>query len=200
MNEPQNIHPVFDRMLPRESRENLLQQKSKVFWLTGLSGSGKSTLAIGLQSELHKAGKLCYILDGDNVRAGINSNLGFSDADRTENIRRIAEVACLFADAGIITICSFVSPTVQIREMAKNIIGQNDFREIYINASLEACEQRDVKGLYKKARAGEIKDFTGIHQPFEAPENPWLEIKTDKESFQNSLKLLSHNVFKEIAI
>jgi adenylylsulfate kinase len=200
MNKPKNIHPVSDRMLPRESREQLLQQKAKVFWLTGLSGSGKSTLAIALQNELHKAGKLCYILDGDNVRAGINSNLGFSDADRTENIRRIAEVARLFADAGIITLCSFVSPTVQIRELAKNIIGQNDFREIYVNASLESCEQRDVKGLYKKARAGEIKDFTGIHQPFEAPENPWLEIKTDKESFENSLQVLSQNVFKEITI
>ena len=200
MKEPKNIHPVSERMLPRESRENLLQQKAKVFWLTGLSGSGKSTLAIGLQNELHKAGKLCYILDGDNVRAGINSNLGFSDADRSENIRRIAEVARLFADAGIIILCSFVSPTVQIRELAKNIIGQNDFHEIYVNASLESCENRDVKGLYKKARAGEIKDFTGIHQPFEAPENPWLEIKTDKESFENSLQVLSKNVFKEILI
>lgn len=200
MKEPKNIHPVSEKMLPRESRENLLQQKAKVFWLTGLSGSGKSTLAIGLQNELHKAGKLCYILDGDNVRAGINSNLGFSDADRTENIRRIAEVARLFADAGIITLCSFVSPTVQIRELAKNIIGQNDFHEIYVNASLESCENRDVKGLYKKARAGEIKDFTGIHQPFEAPENPWLEIKTDKESFENSLQVLRKNVFKEILI
>ena len=200
MKEPKNIHPVSDLMLPRESRETLLQQKAKVFWLTGLSGSGKSTLAIGLQNELHKAGKLCYILDGDNVRAGINSNLGFSDADRSENIRRIAEVARLFADAGIITLCSFVSPTVQIRELAKNIIGQNDFHEIYVNASLESCENRDVKGLYKKARAGEIKDFTGIHQSFEAPENPWLEIKTDKESFENSLQVLSKNVFKEILI
>lgn len=200
MNQPKNIHPVSDRMLPRESREKLLQQKAKVFWLTGLSGSGKSTLAIGLQSELHKAGKLCYILDGDNMRAGLNSNLGFSEAERTENIRRIAEVAKLFSDAGVITICSFVSPTIQIRELAKNIIGQNDFHEVYINASLESCEKRDVKGLYKKARAGEIKDFTGIHQPFEAPANPWLEIKTDKESYDNSLQVLSQNVFKEITI
>jgi len=198
MNKSKNIHPVTDRMLPRESRENLLQQKAKVFWLTGLSGSGKSTLAIGLQSELHKAGKLCYILDGDNVRTGINSNLGFSEEDRTENIRRIAEVAKLFADAGIITICSFVSPSIPIRELAKNIIGQNDFHEVYINASLESCENRDVKGLYKKARAGEIKDFTGIHQPFEAPANPWLEIKTDTESYENSLQVLSQNVFKVI--
>jgi adenylylsulfate kinase len=200
MNQPKNIHPVSDRMLTRESREKLLQQKAKVFWLTGLSGSGKSTLAIGLQSELHKAGKLCYILDGDNMRAGLNSNLGFSEAERTENIRRIAEVAKLFSDAGVITICSFVSPTIQIRELAKNIIGQNDFHEVYINASLESCEKRDVKGLYKKARAGEIKDFTGIHQPFEAPANPWLEIKTDKESYDNSLQVLSQNVFKEITI
>lgn len=200
MNEPKNIHPVSERMLPRQSRETLLQQKAKVFWLTGLSGSGKSTLAIGLQSELHKTGKLCYILDGDNIRAGINSNLGFSEAERIENIRRIAEVAKLFADAGVITICSFVSPTIQIRELAKNIIGQNDFHEVYINASLESCENRDVKGLYKKARAGEIKDFTGIHQPFEAPQNPWLEIKTDKENYEHSLHVLTQNVFKEITI
>lgn len=134
------------------------------------------------------------------MRAGLNSNLGFSEAERTENIRRIAEVAKLFSDAGVITICSFVSPTIQIRELAKNIIGQNDFHEVYINASLESCENRDVKGLYKKARAGEIKDFTGIHQPFEAPANPWLEIKTDKESYGNSLQVLSQNVFKEITI
>jgi adenylylsulfate kinase len=200
MNESKNIHPVSDRMVSRESRENFLQQKAKVFWLTGLSGSGKSTLAIGLQSELDKAGKLCYVLDGDNVRTGINSNLGFSEEDRTENIRRIAEVAKLFADAGVITICSFVSPTLQIRELAKNIIGQNDFHEVYINASLESCENRDVKGLYKKARAGEIKDFTGIHQPFEAPANPWLEIRTDKESYENSLEVLSQNVLQVITI
>jgi adenylylsulfate kinase len=198
MNEPKNIHPVSDQMLPRESREQLLQQKAKVFWLTGLSGSGKSTLAIGLQNELHRAGKLCYILDGDNVRAGINSNLGFSEPDRIENIRRIAEVAKLFADAGIITICSFVSPTVEIRDLAKKIIGAEDFREIYVNASLESCELRDVKGLYKKARAGEIKDFTGIHQPFEAPLDPWLEIKTDQQDFESSLLKLKENVLGEI--
>lgn len=198
MKEPKNIHPVSDRMLLRESRETLLHQKAKVFWLTGLSGSGKSTLAIGLQNELHKAGKLCYILDGDNVRAGINSNLGFSEADRTENVRRIAEVAKLFADAGIITICSFVSPTGEMRDLARKIIGAEDFREIYVNASLESCELRDVKGLYKKARAGEIKDFTGIHQPFEAPLDPWLEIKTDQQDFESSLLKLKENVLGEI--
>lgn len=200
MSELKNIHPVTDRLLHRSGRELLLNQKSKVFWLTGLSGSGKSTLAIGLEKELYAAGKLCYVLDGDNVRTGINNNLGFSESDRTENIRRIAEVAKLFADAGVITICSFVSPTVQIRELAKNIIGESDFREIYVNAALQSCEQRDVKGLYKKARAGEIKDFTGIHQPFEAPQNPWLEIKTDKETYESSLKVLTQNVFKEITI
>jgi adenylylsulfate kinase len=185
-------------MLSRDSRETLLKQKAKVFWLTGLSGSGKSTLAIGLQNELQAAGKLCYVLDGDNVRTGINNNLGFSEADRTENIRRIAEVAKLFADAGIITICSFVSPTVEIRELAKKIIGAEDFREIYVNASLESCELRDVKGLYKKARAGEIIDFTGIHQPFESPVAPWLEIKTDELSYEASLQILKEKVLKEI--
>jgi adenylylsulfate kinase len=175
-----NIHPINERLVPRSEREKLLGQKSAVLWLTGLSGSGKSTLAIQLQKELHSSGKLIYVLDGDNIRAGLNNNLGFSDEDRTENIRRIAETAKLFVDAGTIVICCFISPTKEIRSLAKRIIGENDFHEIYVEASLETCESRDVKGLYAKARKGEINDFTGIHQAFEAPENPALIINTSK--------------------
>ena len=199
MSKSKNIHPVSDRMIPRSEREKLLQQKAKVFWMTGLSGSGKSTLAIGLQQQLHQEGKLVYVLDGDNIRSGLNRNLGFSDDDRIENIRRIAEVAKLFADAGVIVICSFVSPTKDIRELASDIIGRSDFLEIYISASLEECEKRDVKGLYAKARRGEITDFTGIHQPFEAPEKPALEIQTGKISESESLKQLIAFVKEKIS-
>jgi adenylylsulfate kinase len=200
MTEQQNIHTIFDRLVQREDRERLLEQSAKVFWLTGLSGSGKSTLAAGLQRALHAQGKLVYVLDGDNVRSGINSNLGFSEADRTENIRRIAEVAKLFLDAGIITICSFVSPTNDLRALAKNIIGENDFLEIYINAPLATCEERDVKGLYAKARRGEIKDFTGVNAPFEAPLSPALELKTDAQNEDDSVQALLTFVNRHIRV
>jgi len=197
MSHKENIHPVFDQLLQRADREKLLNQKAKVIWLTGLSGSGKTTLAVGLERALHESGKLAYVLDGDNIRTGINSNVGFSEEDRKENIRRIAEVAKLFLNAGVITICCFVSPTVEIRSLAKSIIGENDFLEVYVNASLESCEARDVKGLYAKARKGEIKDFTGIHQQFEAPEKPWLTIATDKQSREESLTQLVEAVMKK---
>jgi len=167
-----NIFTLFDEMLQREDKENFLKQRAKVIWMTGLSGSGKSTIAKVLERRLHAEGFLCQMLDGDNIRAGINSNLGFSDADRSENIRRISEVSKLFLNCGVITINCFVSPTIAIRQLAKDIIGQDDFIEVFINTPLEVCEARDVKGLYKKARAGEIKDFTGIDAPFEAPEHP----------------------------
>jgi adenylylsulfate kinase len=199
MTQGKNIHAIFDKLLPRSEREQLLGQRAKVLWLTGLSGSGKSTLAVGLQRALHADGKLVYVLDGDNVRTGINNNLGFSEEDRTENIRRIAEVAKLFLDAGVITICSFVSPTNEIRALAKGIVGENDFLEVYVNASLDACEQRDVKGLYAKARKGEIKDFTGIHQPFEAPVKADLELRTDQLSIEECLGQLTTFVNKHIA-
>lgn len=198
MSNEKNIHPISDRLVPRAEREKLLNQEAKVFWMTGLSGSGKSTLAVALEQKLLGEGKLAYVLDGDNVRAGINNNLGFSEEDRKENIRRIAEIAKLFADAGVIVICSFVSPTREIRALAKSIIGENDFREIYVNASLEVCEQRDVKGLYAKARKGEIKDFTGIHQAFEAPEKADLEIQTGNEPFEKSIDALIRFTLKEI--
>ncbi|MCX6310774.1 MAG: adenylyl-sulfate kinase [Bacteroidetes bacterium] len=198
MTEPQNIHTIFDRLVQREDRERLLEQNAKVFWLTGLSGSGKSTLAAGLQRALHAQGKLVYVLDGDNVRAGINNNLAFSESDRTENIRRISEVAKLFLDAGVITICSFVSPTNELRSLAKNIIGEKDFFEIYINAPLATCEERDVKGLYAKARKGEIKDFTGVNAPFEAPLSPDLELKTNLQNEDDSVLALVSFVSRQI--
>ena len=176
-----------DKILQRADKEQLLKQKGMAIWFTGLSGAGKTTIAIALERELYKKGFLTQILDGDNIRSGINSNLGFSDADRIENIRRIAEVTKLFVECGIITICCFVSPTEEIRTTAKNIIGKNDFVEVFVNTPLEICEKRDVKGLYAKARRGEVKDFTGIDAPFEKPENPTIEI-TDALSIEECVK------------
>ena len=167
----ENIFTIFDDILQREDKESLLQQKSKVIWMTGLSGSGKTTIAKGVERYLHNNGILNQLLDGDNIRVGISNNLTFSCEDRAENIRRIAEVSRLFLNCGIVTLNCFVSPTIEIRNIAKEIVGVENFIEVYINASLETCEERDVKGLYKKARKGEIKDFTGISSPFEAPEN-----------------------------
>ena len=161
-----HIFPIFDRMMSRQDKESLLGQRGIMIWMTGLSGSGKSTIALGVERELHKRGILCRILDGDNIRAGINSNLGFSAEDRRENIRRIAEIGKLFVDTGIVTIACFVSPTLELRQMARDIIGQEDFREVYVATPLEECERRDVKGLYARARRGEVKDFTGISAPF----------------------------------
>jgi adenylylsulfate kinase len=174
----ENIHPIFDRLLSREERENRLQQRAKVLWLTGLSGSGKSTIAQGLEHRLFAEGYFPQVLDGDNIRIGINNNLGFSLEDREENIRRIAEVAKLYLNSGVIVLCSFISPTKAIREQAEQIIGKEDFLEIFIDTPLEVCEARDVKGLYAKARRGEIKDFTGIDAPYEAPEGAFLTVPT----------------------
>jgi adenylylsulfate kinase len=185
-----NIYPIFDQMLSREDKEALLGQRGVMLWFTGLSGSGKSTVAVALERELHRRGRLCRILDGDNIRSGINANLGFSEADRKENIRRIAEVSKLFVDTGIITIAAFISPTEEMRQMAAEIIGRNDFKEIYISTPLEECERRDVKGLYAKARLGEIKNFTGISSPFEAPVNPDLSIDTSAVSLEESVRML----------
>tara|TARA_R110002096_G_scaffold117210_3_gene253879 strand:+ start:16181 stop:16789 length:609 start_codon:yes stop_codon:yes gene_type:complete len=183
--EGKNIFSVFDELLPREEKEALLNQNAKVLWMTGLSGSGKTTIAKYLEQALHQRGFLTQLIDGDNIRSGINSNLGFSDADRKENIRRIAEVSKLFLTCGVITINCFVSPTKEIREQARQIIGKNDFIEIFIDTPLEVCEKRDPKGLYAKARKGEIKDFTGISAPFEAPENAFV-VKTESRSVQEA--------------
>lgn len=190
MERARHIHPVFDRLLQRSDKEQLLEQKGLCIWLTGLSGSGKSTLAIGLERKLHAMGILCKVLDGDNVRTGLNGNLGFSEDDRYENIRRVAEVNKLFLYTGIVTINCFVSPTKDIRNLAKNIIGSEDFYEVYINASFDECAKRDVKGLYKKALAGEIKNFTGLDAPFEAPEDAALEIDTHTLDIESSIESL----------
>lgn len=187
-----NIFPT-DKILLRADKEQLLKQKGVAIWFTGLSGSGKTTIAIALEKELHEKGLLTQILDGDNIRTGINNNLGFSDADRIENIRRIAEVTKLFINSGVITICCFVSPTEEIRNNAKNIIGPADFIEVFVNTPLEVCEKRDVKGLYAKARKGEIKDFTGINAPFEAPVNPEIEL-TDALSIEESVKKILEKI------
>ena len=186
----ENIYPIFDRMLSREDKEALLGQRGVMLWLTGLSGSGKSTIAIALERELHQRGLLCRILDGDNIRSGINNNLGFSAEDRVENIRRIAEIGKLFVDTGIITIAAFISPSNELRQMATRIIGEGDFLEIYVSTPLEECEKRDVKGLYAKARRGEIKDFTGVSAPFEAPAHPDLTLYTSVLCLEESVSRL----------
>lgn len=185
-----NIHPIFDRLLQREDRENRLGQRSKVLWLTGLSGSGKSTIAQHLERKLYNEGFFAQVLDGDNIRSGLNNNLSFSPEDRTENIRRISEIAKLYLHSGVVTINSFISPTIAIRQMAKDIVGADDFIEVYINTPLEVCEARDVKGLYKKARKGEIKGFTGIDAPYEAPINPDIEVKTHNMTIDESVDVI----------
>lgn len=191
-----NIYPIYDKMMTRVDKEQLLGQKGVMIWFTGLSGSGKSTVAMGVERELHKRGLLCRILDGDNIRSGINKNLGFSAEDRAENIRRIAEIGKLFVDTGIVTLAAFISPTHESREMAQRIIGAHDFKEVYVSTPIEECERRDVKGLYAKARRGEIKDFTGVSAPFEKPLHPALSIDTSKLTLEESV----HAVLKMIGV
>ena len=190
-----NIHPIFDTLIAREERERRLGQQGLVIWFTGLSGSGKSTIANALERKLFEEGKVTMLLDGDNVRTGICNNLGFSIDDRKENIRRIAEVAKLFKENGQIVLCSFVSPTEDIRTLAKNIIGASDFKEIFVATSLEECEKRDVKGLYKKARLGLIKEFSGIDSPFEIPEKPDIKIETENNSVESCVDLIYQRLF-----
>ena len=186
-----NIYPIFDRMLGREDKEALLGQRGVMVWFTGLSGSGKSTIAIALERELHKR---------DNIRSGINNNLGFSPEDRVENIRRIAEVGKLFVDTGVITIAAFISPNNELREMASAIIGKADFLEVYVSTPLAECERRDVKGLYAKARKGEIKEFTGVSAPFEAPERPDLSLDTSVLSVEQSVNRLLELIVPKVEI
>ncbi len=193
-----NIHPVFERVIQREDKEKLIKQHSKVIWLTGLSGAGKTTIGATLEQELYNRGFLTQMLDGDNIRAGLNKNLGFGLEDRLENIRRIAEVSKLFLNAGIITINCFITPTEAMRQLARDIIGSDDYIEVYVNAPLEVCEQRDVKGLYKKARNGLIKNFTGIDSPFEPPSNPDIEIRTDKLSVEESVQIILNYILPKI--
>lgn len=184
-----HLQSVFSQTFARSDKEKLLNQHARVIWLTGLSGAGKTTLARHFELELNKRGFLTQILDGDNLRTGLNGNLGFSPTDRFENIRRVAEVSKLFVNCGIVCINSFISPTREIRHMARNIIGDKDFIEVYVNASLAICEKRDVKGLYKLAREGKIKNFTGIDAPFEPPDNPDIEIVTGRLSINDSVQV-----------
>jgi len=194
-----NIFPVFDELLQREHKERLLNQHSKVIWFTGLSGSGKTTLARELEKHLFQMGFLTQVLDGDNIRSGINNNLGFTDEDRTENIRRIAEVSKLLINSGVITINSFISPTDKIRNLAIDIIGRKDFIEVFLSTPLEVCEQRDVKGLYKKARLGLIKDFTGIDSPFEKPSDPDIDIDTTDISIAECVQVIINKISPKIS-
>ena len=184
-----NIHTEFHRFLNREDKEKLLKQRGLVVWMCGLSGSGKSTIANAAERALHQQGRFTTILDGDNLRSGLNSNLGFSDDQRQENIRRFAEVAKLFVEQGIITFVSAITPRDELRDLARDIVG-SDFFEVYVKASYEACEERDVKGLYAKAARGEIMDFTGKHSSFESPANPDLTINTEDTTVEDAASSL----------
>lgn len=195
-----NIYPIFNQIISKREKENRLKQNAKCIWLTGLSGSGKTTLALKLEKILFEQGFLVQILDGDNIRTGISNNLDFSENDRLENIRRIAEVSKLFVNCGIITINCFVSPSNKIRSQAKKIIGDENFIGIYINADLSTCEKRDTKGLYKKARKGEIKNFTGISSIFEKPDKTFIEINTNnniEKSFNDLIKTVLPKIEKK---
>lgn len=187
---PEEIYPTTDQLLPRSTKEERLGQQGRVFWLYGLSGSGKTTIAASFERLLHEEGFFGITLDGDNVRSGLNKDLGFGDEDRMENIRRIAEAAKLFVSNGIVTIVSFITPRERFRRMAREIVGEDDFFEIYLKASYATCEKRDVKGLYAKANAGKVRDFTGQQSPFEEPKNPWLMLDTESSTPQESLEQL----------
>ena len=193
-----NIHPIDYQFVPANEREIRNGQHAKVFWFTGLSGSGKSTLAIGLERQLFDMGYQVAVLDGDNIRSGLNKNLTFSHEDRTENIRRVAEVAKLFMANGQVVFVTFISPTIDLRQLAKDIIGAENFVEVFINTPIEICEARDVKKLYEKARAGDIPDFTGIHAPYEAPLHPDIDIQTENKSVDDSLDELFEHVIRQI--
>jgi adenylyl-sulfate kinase len=183
-----------------EERERLLKQKPKLIWFTGLSGSGKSTLAVQLESALYAQGFKTYLLDGDNIRSGLNKDLTFTDEARVENIRRISEVCKLFIDAGVVLLSAFISPFKADREQVKSIVGTDNYIEVFVDTPLEICEQRDVKGLYRKARAGEVKNFTGISSPYEKPVDPDIVIPTDKMSVEESLNLLMKEVVPRITV
>jgi adenylylsulfate kinase len=185
-----NLFSSKNELISRKEKENLLSQKGTCFWLTGLSGSGKTTIAKLTSEKLHSDGILTQVLDGDNIRLGVNNNLTFSEEDRTENIRRIAEITKLFIENGVVTICCFISPTKKMRSLAKKIIGSKDFNEIFVNTSLEDCTKRDTKGLYKKAALGEIKNFTGVSAPFEEPISAELIIPTQNLSAEDSSRIL----------
>ena len=197
MRTPNTVY--HNAIVTREGRNQLNGHKSVVIWFTGLSGSGKSTLAHSVEEKLHNLGCRTYVLDGDNVRHGLSSNLSFSDNDRKENIRRIGEAAKLMMESGVIAMTAFISPFKKDRNLVRQLLPQGDFIEIYCNTSLEVCESRDVKGLYKRARAGEIKNYTGIDSPYEEPDDPELVIDTESESLEESVtKVINFLKFKEI--
>tara|TARA_B110000438_G_C15768578_1_gene630781 strand:+ start:79 stop:690 length:612 start_codon:yes stop_codon:yes gene_type:complete len=196
--EKNNLFTSFDEIVSKKDKEKALNQKGVTFWLTGLSGSGKTTIGALLEKKLINEKIITTLLDGDNIRTGINNNLSFSDSDRVENIRRISEISKLFNACGIVSINCFVSPFKASREQAKTIIGENSFFEIYIDTPLNECEKRDVKGLYQKARAGKIKDFTGISSPYEEPENPALRISTLNKSIEENVEELFNFVIPKI--
>lgn len=195
----ENIFPIKDTLLQQADKEKLNGHKGLVLWMFGLSGSGKSTVARALENELYSRGVHTKLLDGDNLRAGVNNNLTFSLEDRIENIRRSAEVSKLFMENGDVVICSLVSPTKAIRKQAEEIIGEG-FREVYVNAPFDVCAERDVKGLYKKALAGEIKNFTGLDSPFEGSENPFIELRTHEKDLETCKNELVEIVLKEIQL
>lgn len=192
-----NLYPIQTKV-SFEQRQQLMQQHPKLIWFTGLSGSGKSTLAVQLEAQLFAQGFKTYLLDGDNIRTGLNKDLTFSDEGRVENIRRIGEVCKLFLDAGVVVLSAFISPFNSDRDQVKNIVGAQNYIEVFVNAPLEVCEQRDVKGLYKKARAGEVKHFTGIDSPYETPANPDVVINTHENSIDESLNKLLNVVRSRI--
>jgi adenylylsulfate kinase len=185
-----NLFPIDEKILGRSEKETLLQQRGKVIWFYGLSGSGKSTLANALERKLHQEGMVTTLLDGDNIRSGLNAGLGFSDEDRTENIRRIAEVSKLFIQAGVIALNSFITPQNSLRKIAQTIISSEDLIQVYVECSYEECARRDVKGLYAKAKTGNVSNFTGKDSPFEIPENPDLTLNTEKISEAEALETL----------
>ncbi len=193
------MYPIFDTLVSKQQKEGLLKQRGRVIWLVGLSGSGKSTLARAAEHTLHQQQKMTMLLDGDNLRTGINNNLGFSQEDREENIRRTAEVAKLFAGAGVITLCSLITPTQALRDLARAIIGSH-YVEVHVDCPLEVCEQRDVKGLYAKARRGEISDFTGVSAPFEPPQSPDLRLLTHQQSLEESHQILVNTILARTAL
>lgn len=185
----EHIYPIKTKV-SRELREELMNQRATLVWFTGLSGSGKSTLAVQLEAQLHLRGFKTYLLDGDNIRAGLNKDLTFTDEDRVENIRRIGEVAKLMLDAGVVVLSAFISPFQSDRDQVRAIIGADNYLEVFVDAPIELCEQRDVKGLYKKARAGEVKNFTGIDSPYEVPRSPDIVINTGEFSIDESIARL----------
>lgn len=195
----ENIFPIKETLLQQSDKERLKGHKGIVLWMFGLSGSGKSTIARALENDLYSQGIHTKLLDGDNLRAGVNNNLEFSLQDRVENVRRSAEVSKLFMENGDVVICSLVSPTKEIRQQAKQIIGKG-FREVYVNAPFDVCAERDVKGLYKKALAGEIKNFTGLDSPFEGAENPFIELRTHEKDLETCKNELVELVLKEIQL